>query len=250
MNSTFEANGVALYLQGGLTTCIGVTAGADSFCSPMTAALGGIIVTGDTTNGSPIITNILPNTTGMFPHQQLKQDDENGQSYDTLTIDGANQLTLSTPWIGTTASNRTLFLHRLSTHILRVVGNNNASVFINCSFGGPCSVAAVQYNNAGMDAWINSWADGSSGGSAVTWILPAAIGYNFIGYPFGGIGVPPPSSAFQSTLANITTNVTAPWEGLELNINDANATTFNSIAAGGGSNHVRIRWDGTNWRIC
>jgi hypothetical protein len=32
-------------------------------------------------------------------------------------------------------------------------------------------------------------------------------------------------------------------------VNDANATTFNSVVAGGGANHVTVRSDGTSWRI-
>jgi len=33
-------------------------------------------------------------------------------------------------------------------------------------------------------------------------------------------------------------------------VSDANSTTFNSVAAGGGANVIGVRWDGTNWRIC
>ncbi|MBV8409115.1 MAG: hypothetical protein JOY64_15910 [Alphaproteobacteria bacterium] len=32
-------------------------------------------------------------------------------------------------------------------------------------------------------------------------------------------------------------------------VNDATATTFWSVAAGGGSNVVPVRWDGASWRI-
>ncbi len=33
-------------------------------------------------------------------------------------------------------------------------------------------------------------------------------------------------------------------------VSDANATGFNSIVTGGGSNVIGARWDGTHWRIC
>jgi hypothetical protein len=32
-------------------------------------------------------------------------------------------------------------------------------------------------------------------------------------------------------------------------VSDANATTFNSVVAGGGANQVPVQFDGTNWRI-
>lgn len=32
-------------------------------------------------------------------------------------------------------------------------------------------------------------------------------------------------------------------------VTDANATTLGSVVAGGGSNRVRVNYDGTNWRI-
>lgn len=33
-------------------------------------------------------------------------------------------------------------------------------------------------------------------------------------------------------------------------VSDAAATTFNSIASGGGSNVVAVRWTGSDWRVC
>lgn len=38
-------------------------------------------------------------------------------------------------------------------------------------------------------------------------------------------------------------------QGSEAYVTDANATTFNSIVAGGGANKVPVTYDGTNWRI-
>ena len=49
------------------------------------------------------------------------------------------------------------------------------------------------------------------------------------------------------TVANLPTKagVGETWM-----VSDANSTTFNSVAAGGGANVIGVRWDGTNWRIC
>jgi hypothetical protein len=37
--------------------------------------------------------------------------------------------------------------------------------------------------------------------------------------------------------------------GTEAYVTDANATTFNSVVAGGGSNKVPVTYDGAAWRI-
>lgn len=44
-------------------------------------------------------------------------------------------------------------------------------------------------------------------------------------------------------------SASATFEGARAYVNDANATTFNSIVASGGSNKVPVFCDGTNWRI-
>ena len=48
-----------------------------------------------------------------------------------------------------------------------------------------------------------------------------------------------------STVANLPTGSS----GDRFMVSDANATTFNSIVAGGGANFVPVHHDGTNWRI-
>lgn len=47
------------------------------------------------------------------------------------------------------------------------------------------------------------------------------------------------------TVATLPAGVT----GAMAYVTDANATTYNAIVAGGGSNRVRVSFDGTNWRI-
>lgn len=41
----------------------------------------------------------------------------------------------------------------------------------------------------------------------------------------------------------------APAVGERWMVNDANATTFWSVVAGGGANVVPVTWDGADWRI-
>jgi len=50
------------------------------------------------------------------------------------------------------------------------------------------------------------------------------------------------------TVANLFSASTA-GVGARSFVTDANATTFNSVVAGGGSNKVPVFSDGTNWRI-
>lgn len=49
-----------------------------------------------------------------------------------------------------------------------------------------------------------------------------------------------------STVAGLPTGVA---QGTRRMVTNANATTFNSVVAAGGSNVVPVFWDGTNWRI-
>ena len=50
----------------------------------------------------------------------------------------------------------------------------------------------------------------------------------------------------SQTVANLPTQVTL---GTRTFVTDANATTFNSVVAGGGANLVPVYHDGTDWRI-
>lgn len=51
------------------------------------------------------------------------------------------------------------------------------------------------------------------------------------------------------TLTVGTLPAAASHTGYRANVSDANATTFNSIVAAGGTNYVPVFCDGTNWRI-
>jgi hypothetical protein len=49
-----------------------------------------------------------------------------------------------------------------------------------------------------------------------------------------------------STVSGLPTDAT---QGDRRMVTDANATTFASVVAGGGSNIVPVYWDGSDWRI-
>lgn len=57
------------------------------------------------------------------------------------------------------------------------------------------------------------------------------------------------STVTQAALTVATLPAAAGLSGARAFVTDANATTFASIVAGGGSNRVPVYCDGTNWRI-
>jgi hypothetical protein len=55
---------------------------------------------------------------------------------------------------------------------------------------------------------------------------------------------------FATTVASLPACSTGgTLKGAIFNVTDANATTFNAVAAGGGSNFMQVVCDGTSWRL-
>ena len=44
-------------------------------------------------------------------------------------------------------------------------------------------------------------------------------------------------------------NITPEFEGDTLNVSDSSSATWAATAAGSGSTHALVRWDGTNWKV-
>jgi len=79
---------------------------------------------------------------------------------------------------------------------------------------------------------------------------------NQLNFLIGGVGVFQVDAASANALKplklqtyTVATLPTSPVKGWTAMVTDANATTFASIVAGGGSNNVPVYYDGTNWRI-
>lgn len=62
------------------------------------------------------------------------------------------------------------------------------------------------------------------------------------------LGLLAPTTLGVSTVAGLPAAATA-GQGARRMVTDANATTFNSVVAGGGSNVVPVFSTGTDWRI-
>jgi hypothetical protein len=67
----------------------------------------------------------------------------------------------------------------------------------------------------------------------------------------GGVGIAGALNVGATIDSNVYTVATLPAgnAGMRAFVSDANATTFASIVAGGGTNRVPVYHDGTNWRI-
>ncbi len=75
-------------------------------------------------------------------------------------------------------------------------------------------------------------------GNLALWIAGAISNMTVAGY----VKVP------AVTVANLP-SASVAGAGSRATVSDANATTFNSVVAGGGANILPVFSDGTNWRI-
>ena len=84
----------------------------------------------------------------------------------------------------------------------------------------------------------------TSTGLATLLTFPNATQANTIALPDASGTV-----ALKAPISTVATLPGTPAAGDLAFVTDANATTFASIVAGGGSNQVPVYYDGTNWRI-
>lgn len=96
-------------------------------------------------------------------------------------------------------------------------------------------------------------ADTEEGGGGNRSVLQNGVRYlgqivTALGNLLGAVQALAPTTIGVSTVAGLPT-VAAAGQGARRMVTDANATTFNSIVAGGGANIVPVFNDGTNWRI-
>ncbi len=71
---------------------------------------------------------------------------------------------------------------------------------------------------------------------------------NFLSTAFASVTASSFVRISPKTVATLPSAVTS-GAGARATVTDANATTFNSVVAGGGANIVPVHSDGTNWRI-
>lgn len=100
------------------------------------------------------------------------------------------------------------------------------------------SYAAVNFSGEVILGWTSSAGDATGGSVDVSLARVAA----------GVLGVTGVIVTSAPVVASLPAAATA-GVGARGFVTDANATTFNSIVAGGGTNKVPVFSDGTNWRI-
>jgi len=86
----------------------------------------------------------------------------------------------------------------------------------------------------------------NTNGNGPNWTTPA----NYWQSSFSFINCNNPSEAFAFAYlpGQPGTSITAV-EGMQFDISDCNAATWGAIAAGGGSTHARVRYNGTKWTV-
>jgi len=143
-----------------------------------------------------------------------------------------------------------------------IVGSGTSSPIVRINGGSTIGIgASLEFQAAGSTiGYVGRASYVSSGGintSDMAYYAHTGLGHNFI--VNGGF-----SSAFSVTSAgNITATGTAKLgdftvatlpsaasnTGHECNVTDSSVTTFGATVAGGGSNNVKVRSNGTNWTV-
>jgi Pectate lyase superfamily protein len=133
---------------------------------------------------------------------------------------------------------------------IRVIGNTSqGTTFSGIDIGGQMQVASFSvgntYNRAGL-TFIGCGGTNASTRGGVIWQLPVtAHTATFIGcYSVSGAttsGVLP-----TYTFSNLPG---VPAEGEEYTITDSNTAVWGAMVAGGGTNRVKVRYNGTNWTV-
>jgi hypothetical protein len=111
-----------------------------------------------------------------------------------------------------------------------VLGTTGTSTIAKTGFTVRNDGWVVSSFGMGFDTWYNTGGGTYAGGTA--------SGVDFSGHLKTG----------ASTVSGLPAAST-DGNGARRFVTDANATTFNSIVVGGGSNNVPVFSDGTNWRI-
>ena len=154
------------------------------------------------------------------------------------------------PWVLATTSNAADFVN---CNVAVVYTMSELPVFSNMSItsadwaGGIATLTTSTspggtWENAAT--WIITVTGVGVGGYNVTGVVGTAVASNQVSYPI--VSSLAHSSGGTVSAVGIWANLQAPpiYEGYEFNVNDANTSTWAAIAAGGGSTHAKVRYNG------
>lgn len=208
--------------------------------------------------GSTTFNGLVACDTATYPQFALKLS---GVSKGVLWYDSVNsRMTLGS---GSTSNGMSLDASGNATFWRNtIVGSGTSSPIVRINGGSTIGIgASIEFQAAGSTiGYVGRASYVSSGGintSDMAYYAHTGLGHNFI--VNGGF-----SSAFSVTSAgNITATGTAKLgdftvatlpsaasnTGHECNVTDSSVTTFGATVAGGGSNNVKVRSNGTNWTV-
>jgi hypothetical protein len=122
-------------------------------------------------------------------------------------------------------------------------------------FNGSYAKACVSIEADPFNVLFSGNAVGTRG-SGVNWSVVSPTN------PLAGITVFPlantlvPASAITRTYAQLPQSATGAVEGMEYSITDSPIPAYSGtsncgavITSGGGTNHIKVRWNGSNWII-
>ncbi len=241
----FEANNIAI--QNGTGGVIAhCTILADNFSAYA------LTTTGDITSGSPIVTNI-PSTANMYGGNDFAIDGVGIHAdAEIATVDSATQITMTHNATATTAG-LSFNYHTPSTHGINFTSGHNT--LINVAGGGFYSVAFIGFTAQDPGNWS------TEPGHRHTFIncrgANALAGKPIYVLPNDGTNTRPEGTLFigcQPTPSVVCKFAQLPEgdflvEGDERDIDNCNTAVWGATAAAGGSNHVKVRYNGTNWTV-
>jgi hypothetical protein len=131
-----------------------------------------------------------------------------------------------------------------------IVGNVTGGLIAGNTVSVYASVAAIDLSGvSGQSIVCAGNAAGSGSGTGVAWKLPAAnsSAAAIVTY-VGDNGTPSTAITFASLPGQPGVQVSAV-EGMEYNITNCKTAIWGAPAAGGGSNHVKVRYNGSTWTV-
>lgn len=245
MGNSFENNNICVHIQGASAFIIA----CNNFTGQVAVSHGETTQTGTTTSGSAIVTG-LSNTALIQVGNIVTSASGIAANTNVLSIDSGSQVTL-TKNATATGSRSIRFQATVTTGIS--FGNTGATagkIFAN-TIGMAASIAGIDMSNADASYLTienNYFSIAATNGAGVDVIYPTMDKRAGVVF-FNNALLSAMSMTFAALPGQAGVTIATPIEGMEYNITDCNTATWGATAAGGGSNHVSVRYNGTNWTV-
>jgi hypothetical protein len=244
-----SAGSIGVYIStGNLTACSII--GWDTACAAILAAPN-IFATRFEVNNTAILLGLDPLygtgsqqvSGGQIIGLEMETNNTGIYAYaaDSMLIAG-NAVTANgnTPGFSTSFAGQCLYAFRA-----RYISN---MMICGNGFNGSYAIACVSIEADPFNVLFSGNAVGSRG-SGVSWsvVSPSNPVAGITVFPLANANVP--ASAVTRTFAQLPQSGTGAVEGMEYSITDSPTPAGAVITSGGGTNHVKVRWNGSSWRI-